>query len=269
MITKNVEGKYELDIFRNFSIDRNLPKHKKVEKSKYSNVSEDWGINVESGSVSVSNASSKKRFSFSKIFGRWNPFKKINQKLIELGQIPVEVVFRSVYEGMRELQIFEGRLENHKRAILYAEKMGQTALLEELRRKEGSILLENALFSAGFKQYIEEEDLIKFSLNSEKGLRLDWIKNFTRVIPEEAVDKKLNLDKLGIFDNYVIFHYDPEGKSTKLTDEERRKKEDPILFGVIQGSRRLYHVHSWIDKHCNLTIDQIIQTNPEIIKEIQ
>jgi hypothetical protein len=89
------------------------------------------------------------------------------------------------------------------------------------------------------------------------------------LIPIEAGDKKIFLDKLCVFDNYVILHYDPEGKSTKLTDEERKKKEDPILFGVISGSRRLYHVHSWKDELCDLTIDQIIERHPETVKVME
>ena len=124
------------------------------------------------------------------------------------------------------------------------------------------------LFALNQKEYIEEATLIKFALACERGLRLDWIKNFTRLIPRQGADIKCKLDKYAIFDNYVILHYDPKGEATKLTTEERKKKEDPILFGVISGSRRLYHIYSWKDEYCDLTFDQIASKYPEEIKPL-
>jgi len=34
-------------------------------------------------------------------------------------------------------------------------------------------------------------------------------------------------------------------------------KRDPILFGVIDGKRKLYFVGEWEDEYCNLTLDQM------------
>ena len=69
--------------------------------------------------------------------------------------------------------------------------------------------------------------MVTFYRDSERGIMLDWIKNFTRTIPEKFVKIKKELDELKIFDNYVIMHYDPNGKSSKMTDEE--ELENPIL----------------------------------------
>ncbi len=75
--------------------------------------------------------------------------------------------------------------------------------------------------------------------------------------------KKVLADNLQVFDNYVILYYDPTGKSFSLTEyekaEEERIKKDPILFGVIKDSDKLYYIDSWIDDLCDLTWDQVVE----------
>jgi len=61
-----------------------------------------------------------------------------------------------------------------------------------------------------------------------------------------------------LFDNYVILHFDPDDRGT---DEEARKAaRDPVLFGVVKGSRVLYFVGDWVDELCDLTLEQIAET---------
>lgn len=60
-------------------------------------------------------------------------------------------------------------------------------------------------------------------------------------------------------------------KSYKETVEERTKKteqkRDPILFGVIRGSDKLYFIADWIDEYCDLTFEKITsQLSKEIIE---
>jgi hypothetical protein len=109
-------------------------------------------------------------------------------------------------------------------------------------------------------KYITDKKLIEFSEKCEKGLRLDWISNFTRTIPDNVFKDKIALDEYKIFDNYVVFHYDPEGKATQLTKEEVEKMRDPILFGVIENSTNLYYIGDWIDDYCDLTFDKLVET---------
>lgn len=42
-------------------------------------------------------------------------------------------------------------------------------------------------------------------------------------------------------------------------EAEIQAKRDPILFGMIKDSRRLYFVADWIDKLCTLTFEELIQ----------
>jgi hypothetical protein len=62
-------------------------------------------------------------------------------------------------------------------------------------------------------------------------------------------------------------HYDPNKKSYKQTKEEyeaqkaaeEAKRRDPIMFGVLKDSRKLYYIGSWEDEYCDLTIDKFIE----------
>ena len=56
-------------------------------------------------------------------------------------------------------------------------------------------------------------------------------------------------------------HFDPLNNSTDLTEKEREeiKSKDPILFGIIQNSRKLYFIGDWIDEFCNLTLDKMME----------
>ena len=63
-----------------------------------------------------------------------------------------------------------------------------------------------------------------------------------------------------VFDNYVVMHYDPQGKHKEETRKEEAKRKDPILFGLIAGSRKLYYIADWVDEYCNLTLEKFVET---------
>lgn len=267
MITKNVEGKYELDIFLKFQIDHSLPKFQKVKQSEYYTATATTNTLVFTSAVSGSWNQDQGKPKTPSLFSRL--LDKLITKKIELGKVPVIKIFEKIGASFYQLEQLQDRIAVHDNAISYASSMGQIALRDDLIKKKESVKHEDALYVLGQKEYIEEAVLIEFAMSCEKGLRLDWIKNFTRLIPKAGCDLKLKMDSHAIFDNYVILHYDPQGKATKLTDSERKKKEDPILFGVISGSRRLYHIYSWKDELCDLTFDQIVSKYPDKIKQIE
>jgi hypothetical protein len=66
------------------------------------------------------------------------------------------------------------------------------------------------------------------------------------------------MNELEVFDNYVVLYYDPEGTVYKETAYEEAKRRDPIIFGVIAGSKKLYYVADWIDEYCDLTLDAFV-----------
>lgn len=60
-------------------------------------------------------------------------------------------------------------------------------------------------------------------------------------------------------------YYDKEAKSYKQTEaekeSERRKRTDPILFGLISGSKNLYYIADWIDEYCDLTLEEFLKVS--------
>lgn len=155
---------------------------------------------------------------------------------------------------------YKDRISNYLRALHNAVDMGQTALQEELLKGLITNKYESLLYAEGYYYVIDENTIVDFIKKCEKGLSLDYIKNFARPIPQNVVEKISKLNELEIFDNYVVLHYDPEKKAVKETEYERAKRKDPIIFGLIAGSKKLYYVTDWIDEYCDLTLEKFVDT---------
>ena len=155
------------------------------------------------------------------------------------------------------------RIEPYMIALKQAQEMGQIALVDKLMADIFINKYESILFASDFYQKITEEQLVDFVKKAEKGVQLCYIKNFIRPIPEGVRLRKSEADKLLVFDNYCVLYYDKDSKSFSQTEaekeRERRKKSDPILFGMIHGSKNLYYIADWIDEYCNLTIDEFLK----------
>jgi len=203
-------------------------------------------------------------------------FKKWLRSLFEEPKPPQKVLtvqefFASVKNSVQELDVVAERADQYAAAIREARQTGQKALVEKLEAGLLTVRTEAQLVAAGHPKFVSEESIVQFYLESERGLRLDWLANFTRPLPLEVSVKKRAADAHGIFDNYVVLHFDPDEKSYSQTlaektaaEEARRKalaekKKDPILFGVVRGSRKLYFVADWIDEVCDLTLDAIAE----------
>lgn len=158
-------------------------------------------------------------------------------------------------------------------AIEQARDMGQQALVDKLLSGMFVAKYESILRASGFNKYIQESTIVGFAKKTQKGLRLDYIKNFARPIPQEVMDLKKKADSLYVFDNYCILHYDPSGKSYEQTAKEkeadRKRKADPILFGLIEGSTKLYYIADWIDEYCDLTLEQFLKVSGLTEKDIE
>lgn len=152
------------------------------------------------------------------------------------------------------------RVSKYLQAIHRASSIGQTALVAKLAREMVGNRYESFLAAEGYYYVVTEEDVVKFAKKTEKGIAIDYIKNFVRPIPEAVVDKIIAANKLEVFDNYVIMHYDPEGRSYMETPKEEIKRRDPIVFGVIAGSTKLYYITDWIDDYCDLTLAKFVDT---------
>jgi hypothetical protein len=193
--------------------------------------------------------------------GGW--FKRLWRKFLRaLGEVrvtlTVEEYFASMKNSVEELKLVNERARGYDAALLAARKNRQTALVEQLEGKLRVLRAETQLVAIGYTRFITEETVVAFTKKASRGLRLDWIRNFARVIPDDVLALKARADELDVFDNYVVLHYDPHGKSWAETQAQRQaRRKDPILFGVLKDSRRLYFVADWIDEFCDLTLEDI------------
>lgn len=196
--------------------------------------------------------------------GWWGKLKKFFKPTPKDPGMSIEDFFKSIKNSADELKVVEERLKGYKEALKKAEDSGQQALFDQISRTLVAVRAEAQLIAMRHPKFLEEATVVEFVKKAKKGLRLDWIANFTRVIPEDLVKLKLEFDDKDIFDNYVVLHYDPDKKSWAETQKEiearREARRDPILFGVLEGRRRLYYVGDWVDDFCDLTMDQIADT---------
>ena len=170
-----------------------------------------------------------------------------------------------------EANKYKNRISEYISCIGYTEKTGQVALKEKLFENLVVNKYESILHAKGYDKLITEQQIVKFAKNCPKELSLDYISNYTRMIPLDVIKKKIETDKLEVFDNYVVLHYDPTGDSTAKTNEEKKKEadraKDPILFGVISGSNKLYYICDWIDEMCDLTWGTVVDAMGQEILE--
>ena len=180
--------------------------------------------------------------------------------------------FNRVKLSVEQEQTYVNSLKEIVECMGYCDVTGQVGLKEKLFAELITNKYESVLFANGMYKAVSADKIVELAQGSKKALSLDYIQNYGRVIPTDVIKKKIEADKLHVFDNYVVLHYDPDGKSYVATEKERKKevekKKDPILFGVIMGSDKLYYIADWIDEYCDLTFDKLTEIlGKEIIEK--
>jgi hypothetical protein len=168
-------------------------------------------------------------------------------------QSPIKY-FKSLKESIDELSNIEDKIEYLNRIIETLRESKQLNMLDSAYAQKMILEYEKTLKDNNFKKFITEENLVKFTLKCKKGLRIDYVNEFDRIIPKSVIANRDKAEDLKVFDNYIILHYDPATKNVNLTE-----KKDPILFGLIKNSNKLYFIDDWIDEKCDLTYDKIIK----------
>lgn len=254
----------KLAVFENFVVDRKLPKFDETREPPSTTYVTSGTFEVAVGRDGDALTVNPFNSTFTDGKRRRSVFVAMIQRIVSLllfwkrrETITIERFFSAVKGSAKNIEIVKERAEGYGREIVRARRTGQTALMEKLVGGLNAYRMETALLSAGFPKYLDEEDLIYFHGRTERGLRLDWVKNFVRRIPDEVLEAKARADEIGAFDNYVVLHYDPERGSVAETKEEELRRKDPILFGLMRDRRRLYFVGDWTDEYCDLTLDQI------------
>ena len=274
---QNWNGHKELQIFDRFEIDYNLPKNKNSTltssivvggATSTSNVSfigqSLQGFSVSSTPVDSANYGEKKRKSFVGFINRMQ--KRFSEKKTK--QITVVEFFTGLETNMDKLENLNDLAAYYENALIKAKKFGQIALCEKIANMIDVVKFEANLCDE-FK-FVTEKQVIDLHEKTDKAknLKLTWIKNFNRIIPDAVLEAKEEADKKMVFDNYVVLHYDPENTDTNLTKEEIERKKDPILFGVFKNSRKLYYIADWKDEYCDLTLDEMFVILGDTVGEV-
>ena|SRR3990167_7558810 len=165
--------------------------------------------------------------------------------------------------GLLEDVRMKGRIQRLEKAFYNAVENGQDALSEKLINEVARETRESVLYAKGIRHFVERDDINKHKWNIKGGHISDTkFKDFTRVIPKDVLSKKKKYEN--VFDDFIIFHYWDEDsakkaeKNEKMSKEEVSKMRDPILFGVIKETNRLYFIADWEDEFCDLKFEDII-----------
>lgn len=184
-------------------------------------------------------------------------------KMKKESKMPVKIFFSLMKKKMGVLKDYkyENRIAKLEEAVLEAEKNGQIAFSEELLKKLLVLAREAELWAMGKKIYLNREHYDQFKYKTARTVALTPLKNYARPIPQRVLDEKAKCDEAKLFDGYAVMHYD-DNKTVKETEQDKkeRREKDPILFGVIQYSEKLYFVADWEDEFCDLTLDDIIDS---------
>lgn len=271
----NHNGVRELTIFDNFRTDKSLPKYVGVnDQQEFENgfiLSGNSGTNSNIGwgdtasSVpsqffisSPSSIGSEKKSFFDKLKFKRKP---------KIKYISIFDFFKGIESNLSKLENIEELTTYYENALVKAKKFGQKAL--EDRIVDLIDVVKNEISLTDFK-FVTEKQIMDLYDKTEtsKNLKLTWVENFGRIIPDAILKAKEIADEKKIFDNYVILHYDPENNGEALTKKEIEKKKDPILFGVFKKSRKLYYIADWKDEYCDLTLDEMFNTLGDTVGEI-
>ena len=269
-------------LLENVSVDRNLPKYKDINSVNSVNSVSTWiGVpnDVDSGRSSRVKALQSLEYLYYnkptfKLKCQIFLYKKLYKKYLtedstkkDISQEDLKIFFDTIKENNSILNKdnINEVLDKYQITLLNAQDNNQVALVEKILDYAKILKLELILSQSKFNKYLSEEDVVKFYNVASKHekfktkLKLTYIKNFVKVIPDDVTKLKKEADNLMIFDNYVIMHYDYNNDSVSETKEEKEKRKDPILFGVISGSKNLYFIGDWVDDYCDLTLDEIIK----------
>lgn len=182
--------------------------------------------------------------------------------------VPVEIAMVDLLDHIELTSTPElaARLEKLNEIEAGMRTAGQYKKAEVVKQLRTIVAEESVVVAAGFTAYVSEDTMIEFLRKSERGTMVDFLRYYDDEIPPEAIEKKVAADRLMVFDNYVVAHYsDLIQKAAKVekkvSDKEekrqREKRRDPILFGLIKNSRKLYFICDWKTDTDDLTLEKL------------
>lgn len=209
-------------------------------------------------------------------FDGWGNVGTISLTKDDKGRISPQLFFSYIKKklGIVEKHRLQTRLARIEKAFDKAVENGQNMLAEKILTNLCIEMRESKIYSKGITKYIERENLYRYKNRIKDGHISDTrLKDFTRHIPKD-VAKRINAVK-DAFDDFVIFHYWDENaakkveKKEQMTPKEKSAMRDPVVFGIIKETDKLYFVADWEDEYCDLTFKKIVDVigNEAINKE--
>jgi hypothetical protein len=280
-------NKKELDIFDSFNTDQNLPKHVKRRESETNDVVSFEGSSVDGNWQIASPTTVESDMTYwvdyrKYMFGQNNTIinwvkLKIAQSMFKNKMVakPVKTLnirefFSDIKDSVETIAASNEIADHYEKVLLKAKDMNQRALITKLTDLLEVVRAETVLIGTDLNKFVTEKNVIDFynKIGEDKHLKLSWMKNFVRVIPDDVYELKQHADTFMVFDNYVVLHYDPLNNGDELTTEEKEKAKDPILFGVIKNSHKLYYIADWVDEYCDLTLEEMFKELGSKVGEI-
>ena len=287
----------KLAVLENFQTDRSLPKFKRAQEAHSFNTRETAvmggttggtaGLDLHEGDalgmpsnfirtrsvddLAVSGGNGR-RSVFNvvrRVFSQWGKGKKkVKHVLVDYEN--VEQFFSNMHIIMKDLKIQDKDVGYYSDLVKNATALGQVALAEKLMSQRGVLLSELSMIKEHKVRYVTGAEIVAYYKKAKhsKHLNMTWIKNYARIIPADVVGLKMECDEKGWFDNYAVLHFDRRGDSAEMTVEEKRRAKDPILFGLVENSDRLYYVADWTDEYCDLTLDKMLKVIGEDALEL-
>ena len=272
-------GAPHLVIFRNFFVETELPKYKKMDSETKELISKhaDFINGADSDSTDERESSDlipswRRTNTYPGEYerqmeqsARENKEKKKSflSRLLEAckPKKDIEKAFGDIKDSMKipNTPDMKKSLETVEKLHKMLHDTGQYTQAEKVENYAKVLTFELNLINSGYDKYLLEKDIIDFMLKCQRGVSITFLRYFSDILPIEVGKKKIEIDKMKIFDNYAVLYYDPNQEvfSWHEEDEARRIARDPILFGMIDGSDKLYYICDWVYKDDDLTMEKV------------
>lgn len=266
------DGEVKLKIFCYFVEDRTLPKflnengevvlkNKTMKIEDYLNSPDKRSLYRRSYYENSTDALFDVQMYPNRKVGLWRKIKEMLSSLFstDSGKKDITETFKETKSSLKtipsETSLKEAN-EKIDRAKERLVKAGQYDVAMMLSNQKSITAKEIVLLKNNISLYLTEEDVVSILKKADFGIRLDFLEDYPEILPEDVSLLKIKADELKIFDNWCILHYDPKGEALKQI-EKIEKRRDPILFGMIAGSGKLYKVADWVFKEDDITVEKI------------
>ena len=150
--------------------------------------------------------------------------------------------------------------------IKNAHRIGQKSMIEELNKQLGWLRKEiQVINELWLVNYVYEKDIVDLeSVGIEdRTIYRKPLRKYLWEIPNDCLDDIANAADSKLFDEIVIIYTRKTGKKTSRLDKTKkvadmgRKKVDPIAFGSINSTGKLFIITDWIDEECDLNVEKL------------